>query len=595
MLSSSHTRTTKYVIDTNFFISGFEKNPKSITRFINIITENGFEIYVTNLIISELRWYLRRHIKSPIKVYSVDMKKIRKLRSQLERDGIISPTVEDLSNIEAANSLNATIVTSDLHLLRVCEKLDIPAIISSSFVYLLLSIVNDSLSREFLYKLYDIILSDEISYSISQQEEHDPIIRIKKIQEHALTVIKQLSQQVVYTSQNELQTVRLLPEEARLIDFINQIEFEFPNYLSVIENGDYEAIHTELLEIYKELIDITSELRVALQSETSVVLDVATRLKARILFLLCVVEFNILDLNLLSKNLDILTELSITHSNLIADLYMDIHFLRMIYFVIIENPERLQHYYSEKFILLCETEQRYDLIRLTRVVVLASTILESGLIDKQASVPGKDEVALLQQIGYIMLQLQKFEQAMLLLYQTLYYSFSLKDMQSAKDTLSLLIVLNYAIGESYSLELHNAISELKKLGAYDYPHIEKPTNSFVKQCETDDFIDIEKLSSYFREWFYIYKYVTLGENQSPASVLLIKNPYFEPKVALVSNKKFSPHEVLPGRQIKMYDGKIKITANIPEPYTKLNIDMLILVEDETKIVCRGTFGLKLLH
>ncbi|MCK4845744.1 MAG: hypothetical protein KAS95_08730, partial [Candidatus Heimdallarchaeota archaeon] len=79
------SKIRKFVLDTNFFISGFEKNPTDFPFFLQTIYDLGLEIYVSNHILQELRWYLRRRIRPPIQVIQVSMKKIRTFRKELTK------------------------------------------------------------------------------------------------------------------------------------------------------------------------------------------------------------------------------------------------------------------------------------------------------------------------------------------------------------------------------------------------------------------------------------------------------------------------------------------------------------------------------
>ena len=91
----------KFVLDTNFFISGFEKKPSDFQLFLQVIYDLGLEIYVSNHILQELRWYLRRRIKPPIQVKQISMKKIRDFRKELTKRDIHTPQIVDISNIVA--------------------------------------------------------------------------------------------------------------------------------------------------------------------------------------------------------------------------------------------------------------------------------------------------------------------------------------------------------------------------------------------------------------------------------------------------------------------------------------------------------------
>ncbi|MEE9409544.1 MAG: hypothetical protein V3V41_01300, partial [Candidatus Heimdallarchaeota archaeon] len=469
-MDTENIQTKKYVLDTNFFISGFEKNPADFNTFLEIVSKMGVQLYVSNYILQELRWYLRRRLKEPVQIINVPIKEMREYKDEIEENFESSPQINDLSNIVVAEQISGVVVSSDLKLVKTCELLEIPVLISSSFIVLLKSINNDTSQKDVLEGIYDTILSDEIRHSVEKRQMFDPVTRIKKIQEHAINVLQNITRAEKISTKSTSLKYHILDEENDLIQLMNDIEFEFPNYLDQLEKGNLEGLRFELEEAYRTLSDLSLELRVALMEKESYIEELAIRLKARILFLLSIVEFTLLDFEKLEGHLNILTEVSTIFPKLVSDIFMDLHFLRMIYFLVTNNHERLKGYYSEKFLFLCEKQQRLDLLRLTRAIILATTIMESGLIDKKASLDGKDEISLLIQIGYILLQKRQFEHALLILLQSHYLAVNLKDHVSAKDTLELFVILHYAVKERCTEEIFQGIEDLKELGVYELPN-----------------------------------------------------------------------------------------------------------------------------
>ena len=145
-MSTNNVQSNKFVLDTNFFISGFEKNPSDFTLFLNIISDMGIELYVTSNILQEIRWYLRRRIKEPVKVLRIPIKDVREFKSSLDENNLSAPQINDLSNIIAAQNISGIVVSSDLKLVKTCESVNVPVLISSSFIFLLR---NTSLKAEY--------------------------------------------------------------------------------------------------------------------------------------------------------------------------------------------------------------------------------------------------------------------------------------------------------------------------------------------------------------------------------------------------------------------------------------------------------------
>ncbi|MHA1198604.1 MAG: hypothetical protein ACTSQF_04555 [Candidatus Heimdallarchaeaceae archaeon] len=593
-MNTSSVQSNKFVLDTNFFISGFEKNPSDFTIFLDIISDMGIELYVTSNILQEIRWYLRRRIKEPVQIINVPIKEIREFKDNLD-ENIPSPQLNDLSNIIAAKENNGIVVSSDLKLVKTCEAVEVPVLISSSFIFLLRNTCLKAEHNEVLDRIHDIILSDEIRHSVEKRQMFDPVTRIKKIQEHAINVLQRFIQVDQISPKQETAQYHTLPEENKLIEMMNEIEFEFPNYLEKVESGNLESLRFELEEAYTILSDLSLELRIALLEKESYIEELSVRLKARVLYLLSIVEFTLLDFEKLDGHLNTLTEISAIFPKLVSDIFMDLHFLRMVYFLVTDNHDRLKGYYSEKFLFLCERQDRLDLLGLIRAVILASTIMESGLIDKKAVIDGEDEIALITQIGYILLQRKQFEHALLILLQSHYLAINLKNQVLAKDTLELLVILHYSIKERCTEEIYQGIEDLQELGVYELPNISYADITELQGLTTTDYVPINELNVILQDWFYMYhsgRYVKEGDVYT---YILLKNPYYSPRIALIFNTTFSPYDVSPGRQIKIYEGSAKVSISKESSINGFPVDLLVEVDEkEGKFIFRGQFGMKII-
>jgi len=594
-MKNEQLQSKKYVLDTNFFISGFEKNPSNFNILLEIAEDLEIELYVTNHIMQEIRWYLRRRIKEPVQVLRIPIKEVRDFKEETDKNLSSTPSLNDLSNIVAAQKIGGIVISSDLKLVRTCEALDVPVLISSSFIFLLNNVSTKKEQKTILERIYDTILSDEIRHSVETRQTYDPVTRIKKIQEHALSVLQNISKFDQVKQEVEQAQHFLLPEENNLIEIMNEIEFEFPVFLDQLEKGNLEVLRFELIEAYTVLSDLSLELRVALMDKESYTEELAIRLKARILFLLSIAEFTLLDLEQMDGHLNILIEISLVYPKLVADFFMDLHFLRMVYFLVTNNHERLKGYYSEKFLFLCEKQERIDLLRLTRVVILASTIMESGLIDKKALIDGKDEISLLIQIGYILLQKEQFEHALLILLQSHYLAVNLKDQLLAKDTLELLVILHYSIKERCTEEIFQSIEDLKELGVFELPNINFADITELQRIVTIEFVPIDDLASFLKDWFYIYHSGTIIRESEISSFILIKNPYFSPRIALIRKTPFSTYDTSPGKQIKIFEGNAKVSIPKESTIDGYPIDLIVEIQEkDSKFIFRGPFGMKII-
>ena len=112
---------------------------------------------------------------------------------------------------------------------------------------------------------------------------------------------------------------------------------------------------------------------------------------------------------------------------------------------------------------------------------------------------------------------------------------------------------------------------------------------------TQEFVAIENLSVILQDWFYIYGSGTVVKQGEVQTYLLLKNPYFSPRIALLLKNPLSKHDISPGRQIKIFEGKIK--SHIPKE-SSINgyaIDLVLEVEEkDVKFIFRGPFGMKII-
>lgn len=578
-----------FIIDSNFVISAFEKDPASFTQFSTLIQKMDMQLVMSSNIIEELRWYLRRRIQPEIQIIDTDSRNIRLLKRQLEKtQNVKLPQFNDLSNITLAMNNNGTIISSDLDLIQICEKLNINAMIGSSFIVYLKEKVNNQSERNFLDKLYDNILSDEIRHSVNSQDRFDPVTRIKKIQEYAIDVLHDNTSSSYELEQRD--EVYLSEDENKLIEFMNEIEFEFPNYLKEIQNESIIGLNYELNEIYATLTDLSLQIRISLREKDSFIQKLATRLKSRILYLLCIINFMQLELKDLDRNLNTLTEIILLEPHFSSDIFMDLQFIRMIFLLITNNHERLQSYYTEKFLFLCEQQKRSDISKLTRIIIVASTVIESGLIDEKAAINDIEDISLLIQLGYIFLQTSQIKAASLLLRQALYMAIYMEASRLIMDIIELSIVLSYHKQEKIPPQVETAFLFLKEKEFSNIPCSKKKEKE--QMIEENTYQDINKLSERFKDWFYVYDREESVSNNKKEIIIYLTNPIYCDKIALILNQDVSVHDIVVGKQLKIIKGKVKFDSTTKYSLKHANIDYIIKADFEPiALGFRGLFGL----
>ena len=181
----------KFVIDTNFFITGFQSQPNTFALFAQICSDLQCKIFIPHLIKNEMRYFLQREVLPYVELVKIDneafqhfLRKVYSLTANL-------PQKPDLSVIFLAHEEDATIVSSDLKLLEVAELLDIKTLTNSAFVRYLLTENRDDTHKQFLQNLEKRLFGEEIRYSVSSTNRYDPVKRIRKIFESALSVVRE--------------------------------------------------------------------------------------------------------------------------------------------------------------------------------------------------------------------------------------------------------------------------------------------------------------------------------------------------------------------------------------------------------------------
>ena len=112
---------------------------------------------------------------------------------------------------------------------------------------------------------------------------------------------------------------------------------------------------------------------------------------------------------------------------------------------------------------------------------------------------------------------------------------------------------------------------------------------------TPDFGPVGDLPVILQDWFYIYHSGTTVKEGELFSFVLLKNPYYSPRIALLLRSQFSSYYVSPGRQIKIFEGNVKTSIPKVSTLDGYPIDILMEVEEKNaKYIFRGPFGMKLI-
>ena len=125
---------SRYVIDTNFYISGFQSQPNKFAKFAKAFKSAKIQIYLPSMIKNEMRFFLLREIVPHVKEERIDQSKFQNFITKLHKLTANLPQKPDLSVIYVAEKISATVVSSDLKLLETAELLGISTLTNSAFL-----------------------------------------------------------------------------------------------------------------------------------------------------------------------------------------------------------------------------------------------------------------------------------------------------------------------------------------------------------------------------------------------------------------------------------------------------------------------------
>ncbi|MHA2279176.1 MAG: hypothetical protein ACXAC2_25635, partial [Candidatus Kariarchaeaceae archaeon] len=194
------------------------------------------------------------------------------------------PQTPDMAVAYVAHNEKMPIVSSDLRLVEVAQKLGINAMMNSAFLVLLLGETSDPQETTFLQTLYERLFSDEISYSVKSQGRYDPVVRIQKIMDSALSVVR-LQATVVEEASAPVVTSHDFPEYRELTDATKVIRTDISEYIELMEQGKFNQLDFELKEASARLSDLATEIRMLGVEESDPIYKEAITTLAHILLL----------------------------------------------------------------------------------------------------------------------------------------------------------------------------------------------------------------------------------------------------------------------------------------------------------------------
>ena len=257
-----------FVIDTNFYISGFQTLPTTFSKFAKAIKPLNFKIHMPFYIKNEMRFFLQREITPHVKTAEVNQSEFNKFLQKVHTHTTSLPQKPDLSVIFLADKLGATIVSSDLKLLETAELIGIPTLANSAFISFVLEENKDSSLTSFLKELENKLMTAEIRYSIESTNRYDPVKRIRKIIDSAISVIRtEYEEKITQLAQSDLsETDGFSIESLELKELIGEIQSDLQRLEDDFNSGRYMELESELLARIREINDYLKDWKLAVDT-----------------------------------------------------------------------------------------------------------------------------------------------------------------------------------------------------------------------------------------------------------------------------------------------------------------------------------------
>ncbi|MHA1222808.1 MAG: hypothetical protein ACTSP3_06045 [Candidatus Heimdallarchaeaceae archaeon] len=403
-----------YVVDTNFFISGFQSNPSTFSIFAKILKKAEIQIVIPTYIKNELRYFVQREILPHVVVEEVDERKFQDFLRKIHEQTASLPQKPD-----------APIISSDLKLLETAELLGIKTYTDSAFVRFLLEINQEKTKGSFLKELETKLFTAEIRYSVSSTNRYDPVKRIKKILDSAISVIRteyeeKMKDKVI---SDIADTDGFSIESMQLKELIVQVRSDLLKLEDDFVRGLYRELEEELLYRVREITDSLIDWKLASENiEDHKIYNDSLLLLGRLQYLACICLIENKKLDLARVYMDKLMMILFQTSEAYEEYGVDVHFLRMILLLLSGQLHRLNSYFSIAFEEVCTKHQRADVINVIRSLILLTVILGGDKVEKTASDYDYENIEFINQLGFKFMQLEDLYKASLMFEQTFYLS-----------------------------------------------------------------------------------------------------------------------------------------------------------------------------
>jgi len=455
----------KVTIDTNFFITLFSTNTDRFKKLNEIFKRLKIKIVLSSYVVRELRWYMERVIAPHCEIYTVNAKKLENYEKQIRPKVGKLPQTPDVSVAYVAEKEGIPLISSDLKLIQISDKLGIKTFMNSAFAIWLLDQIELTEDRIYLEKCYHDLFEEEISYSVKSQNVYDPVIRIQAIMDSALRVVRESRIAEVDIKEELVQEVFPenydFPEYRELFEMTKGYRRDLDRYITMMESGNQHKLLTELRMISHNFMDHCSEVRLLGVPETDLVYKGALTTLAHILLLQSTVALGHHKLKEAEATVDLMLLLIFEVEEIADKLEMEVHLQRILIFFLTQQIARLKIYFTPAFYAKCSEKGREDVIDLIRTFGILSAVISNEHAEETATVKDFNEIQFTMQLGYQFITVGKPKFAWLLLEQAIYMAVNSKITGLIYAVMEVLLPLHFAYQRSKT-PMEPSIQEIMK-------------------------------------------------------------------------------------------------------------------------------------
>ncbi|MBD3405194.1 MAG: hypothetical protein GF411_03545 [Candidatus Lokiarchaeota archaeon] len=587
-------------LDANFFISGFSDRPKDVYVIQEAAEMVGWELWITRQVFHELRWYLRREVENMIQIDETLKKEIQNFMKQFTKPESALPQLNDMSLVLGAHrtSGDAKIVTSDLKLLRTIEdfEMNFEGMVGSAFVLQLMEMIDDEGLKKKLRKIRDRIYTEEVRYSISRQGAYDPVARIRVIEEHAMSVLRDVKRPA------EVDQKLSKGQPLFVLDFLEDIKAGIPDMFEDFKAGKYDTLALEIETVQNEIERMLIASTLTQDKEThDALVNHASDLTLFLYFLemICHLYRGTRDgieyaLKISEEAFRLLMFAGITNDELKASVF----FVRIVLYIVREDYNEIDYYYS-LYDSMLERAGLKEMNRTSEGLYVTMQILREfmggfSLRKTKLSHP-EVTIAMLNDMAKYAIQFDNHENA----WQLSVNAYKIGVAYNKEEGALTSFLMLYKISSSAHDKFENALEKIAEHALKVFvkkgwntaaitPILNELQGSLVpvEDFTMDKVLEIEDLPEALQGWMDVLMLTKVGEKE----FLIVRNDNIHARICIDVSKHPELKILMTGHKVALTHGQFTL-ATPPKALTnKYAVVLLITPAEGAEVSFEGEYG-----